>query len=129
MANKLTLLIDFAAYTAALATNNPSDDATKVKLFNQEANYSDLSRQQILVANSTTDQAITLVKADCEYLMILVDQPITIKLNGSSTPLAVKPRTAGVKSLGLFIKGDTSTLTVSNSSGSAANLDVISVKL
>lgn len=129
MANKLKLLVDFIAYTTSQPTNDPANDSTKIKSSVEESTFTELCRKQISIADAVVDQSITLADTNSEYLILFTDQTVTIKLNGSADAITVNPKSAGTKTLGLMLKGSITGLTVSNASGSAANLDVISVNL
>lgn len=129
MANKLKLLIDFIAYRSKSPTNSPSDDSTQVKLLTQEADFSELCRKQIDIADATVDQSVTLADADSDYILIFTDQEVTIKLNGSSDSITLKPKAAGSKTMCFMNRGSITSLSVSNASGNTASLDIISVNL
>lgn len=129
MANKLKLLIDFLAYSSDKPTNDPSNDSTKAKLSVEESSFTELCRKQIDIADLTVDQTITLADANSDYLLIFTNQIITIKLNGSADAITIKPLIAGTKTFGMMLRGDVTGLTVSNSSGNTASIDVISVNL
>ena len=125
--SKLSILSDFQAYSDT-QTNNPKD-VDKIQLLMEESSFSCLNRQKIKIADLTVDQSIAIAEANSEYLLIYTDQEITIKLDGSGSARTLKPQTAGKKSLVFLERGDITSLTISNSSGSQANLDIISVKL
>ena len=129
MSNKLKLLVDFNAYTSKNQTNDPSDDSTRVKVSLQESSFTELCRKQIQIADAIVDQSITLADADCDYLLVFCDQEITIKINGSSDAITIKPKAAGLKIMGLMLRGTVTALSISNASGSAVNMDILSVNL
>lgn len=110
-----------------LNTNNPKNVDSLKSIVEQD--YSELCRKQIKVADATVDQSITLADASSEYLAIMCDQEITIKLNGSSDAMTLTPRLAGTKSIVFVMKGTITALTVSNASGSECNMDVISINI
>lgn len=91
--------------------------------------YTEFSRNKIVVSDATTDLTINLSDPNSEYLVISCDQTITIKLNGSSDSITLTPKTAGSKNVVLFMKGAITALTVSNASGSSCNLDVITLNV
>lgn len=126
--SKLKFLIDFLAFSDAKDTNNPKDQ-TKIQLVTEETSFKSLLRQKIEVANAVTDQNIPVPEAATEYLLIFTDQEITVKLDGSGDARTLKPVIAGTKTMVLMERGDVTSILVSNASGAAANLDVISVKL
>jgi len=104
-------------------TNDPQD-TMKLKNVIQDA-ITDMTRQQIQIAPATVDQTITLPTATTNYVGILTDEPISIKINGVGTAIACTPKIAGRKTLVFFNKGTISALTVSNAGTVAANIDVI----
>ena len=126
--SKLSILSDFQAYSDLKQTNDPKDiDRIKINL--EESSFSVLNRQKIQIADSTVDQAISIAAANSEYLLIYTDQEISIKMDGSSDSRTLKPKTAGTKAFVYMERGDVTSMTVSNASGSTANMDIISVKL
>lgn len=127
MAKPLRLLVDFLSYEGTL-TNNPQD-AIAVKRKVEEANVSEVSRFQSSIPSATVDQAITLPDANSDYLLLFIDQEISIKLNGSANALTLKPKTAGTKTPVFLMRGDITGLTVSNAGANAANIDVIAVNI
>jgi hypothetical protein len=128
MAQFLDLTVDFLSYAASSATNDPAD-AISAKVKVSEDTVNKISRQQMIVADSTVDQAIALPDASSDYLVIFVDRQVSVKLNGSSTALVLKPKTNGKKVPALVWRGTITSLSVSNSSGGAANIDVIAANL
>lgn len=127
MSNFLKLTVDFLQYVASAETNDPKD-ACQILSRVEEANISEISRQVLSIADSTVDQSIQLPDATIEYLLIFSDQDVSIKLNGSSDALSLKVKTAGTKAPVFVQRGEITSLSVSNSSGNAANLDIIAVK-
>lgn len=121
----LDLIIDLLSYEGS-ATNDPAD-AIKVRNKIQETEITSISRQQIQVADSTVDLSISLPDANSDYLIILGDQDVSIKLNGWSTPLSLTTRASGKKTLLFYARGPITGLSVSNSSGGVANLDIVLV--
>lgn len=122
---RLDLLIDFLAYDNTEPTNDPAD-AVKIKKRMQFTDVDEVSRLfPTKVADGTTDQAIPLPDASSDLLIILTDQTISIKLNGSSDAQTLKPKTAGKKTPVLVQLGTITGLTLSNASGSTANVDII----
>lgn len=123
----LRLIMDFLSYDGT-TTNDPAD-AIKVKNKIEESDVSEVSRQQLVIADAVTDQSITLPDVSCDYLLILIDRQVSIKLNGSVDAIILKPRANGTKSLGFFTKGSITELSMSNASGATAKIDVIAVKI
>lgn len=124
----LRFVSDFLAFSDEKATNDPKDQ-TKIQSATEESSFKSLLRQKITVATATTDQVIPLPEVNSEYLLIYTDREVTVKLDGSGDSRTLKPKAAGTKTLVLMERGDISTLTMSNASGSDANVDIISVKL
>jgi len=122
--DNIDILIQMQAYAGA-PTNNPSD-ASKITERTQESNLTGFSRQTPSIADATVDQSIDCVpEANTEYLMIFTDQTISIKLNGGSEAIILSPRASGTKTFAFFNRGAVTSLTVSNSSGNIAKLDII----
>lgn len=127
MAKPLRLLVDFLSYEGTLS-NNPAD-AVSIKSKVEETDVTEVFRLQTSIADQTTDQAISLPDANTDYLLIFTDTEISVKLNGSATAITLKPRSSGKKTPALVLRGDITGLTISNSSGGAANVDVIAVNI
>lgn len=127
MAKPLRIILDFLSYEGTL-TNDPQD-ALAVKRKVEESNVSEVSRQLIKIAANTTDEVINLPDADCDYICIYTDREISIKLNGSSDALVLKPKTPGTKCPVHFMRGSITGLTVSNAGTVEANIDVIAVNI
>ena len=126
--SKLRFLTDFLAFSDVEQTNNPKDQ-TMIKITTEESNFSALVRNKITIANSIVDQSISIAESNSEYLLVYTDQEITIKIDGSGDARVLTPSAVGIKTLCYFERGDISTMTVSNSSGNSANLDIITIKL
>lgn len=129
MANFLNVLIDILAYDSLTQTNDPAD-SIKAKQRLQESNFTAVTRLfPASIANSVVDQNIALPNNPSDYLVIFTDQQVSIKLNGISTPIVLNPQTAGMKTPAFFMRGVITSLTVSNASGTPANMDIIAVQL
>lgn len=128
MAQRVSLLVDLLAYESTQVTNDPKD-ATKAKVRVEESAASELFRHQQSIPDSTVDLSIDLPDANTDYLLIFMDQTVSIKLNGSGDSLTLSPKIAGTKSIGLVLKGDITQLQISNSSGTAANVDIIAINV
>ena len=118
----LDLTIDLISY-AGSTSNDPAD---AIKVFNrlQDTAITSVSRQQIQVPDTTTDLPITLPDPNSDYLLILIDRDVSIKLNGWSTPLVLKTKANGKSTLAFYTKGPVTGLSVSNASGDVANVDI-----
>ena len=121
--SNLDLTIKLLSYSGK-TTNDPSD-ATKINSLTQETDITEFSRQQIIIPDTTITQAITLPSAISEYLLIYTDQAITITLNGGSEFIELTPSLAGTKTPTYLNRGSITGLTISNASGAAANVDII----
>lgn len=123
----LRIILDFLSYEGTL-TNNPQD-AVAIKRKVEESNVSEVTRLQSSIAPATVDQAITLPDATSDYLLLFIDRQISIKLNGSSDALVLKPKVAGTKTPVFMMRGDITGLTISNAGADAANIDLIAVNI
>jgi len=123
----LRIILDFLSYEGTL-TNNPQD-AVAIKRKVEESNVSEVTRLQSSIAPATVDQAITLPDATSDYLLLFIDRQISIKLNGSSDALVLKPKVAGTKTPVFMMRGDITGLTISNAGAEAANIDLIAVNI
>lgn len=123
----LRIILDFLSYEGTL-TNNPQD-AVAIKRKVEESNVSEVSRFQSSIAPATVDQAITLPDATSDYLLLFIDRQISIKLNGSSDALVLKPKVNGLKTPVFMMRGDITGLTISNAGAEAANIDLIAVNI
>lgn len=130
MAKPLRLIIDFLTYdsSSAAPSNNPQD-AIEIKRKVEEASVSEVSRVQKSIPASTVDMALNLVDSSNDYIIIQVDQIVSIKLNGSSDAIVLKPKVAGYKTPAFLLRGTATALTISNAGTNAANIDFVSVKI
>jgi hypothetical protein len=123
----LRIILDFLSYEGTL-TNNPQD-AVAIKRKVEESNVSEVSRYQSSIDAATVDQVIALPDANSDYLLLFIDRPISIKLNGSSDSIDLKPKSNGLKTPVFMLRGDVTGLTISNAGTVAANIDLIAVKI
>jgi hypothetical protein len=126
MSKFLNLTVDFLAYDSATATNDPAD-ADKIKRSISDT-ISQFSRPSLAIADATVDQVISLPAASCDYLLVFVDQIVTLKINGDAGK-SFKPTASGKKTCVLVMRGAITALSVSNASGATANVDVIAAKI
>lgn len=126
MAKPLRFILDFLSYEGTL-TNDPQD-AVSVKRKVEEANVTEVSRQMLSVPASSTDLALALPDATCDYVVINIDRPISMKLNGSSTAINLKPKTNGTKTPVFYIRGGITSVSVTTTTD-AVNIDIIAVKV
>jgi hypothetical protein len=124
---RLYAFLDFYTYEDANATNDPQN-TTKMLQKMDIAGINNVNRSIISVADETEDQEIALPDTTADFLVIATDRAISIKLNGSATEQVLTPAIAGKKTVVLFQKGAVSSLTISNDSGNAANVDIIMAK-
>lgn len=118
----LDIILDILSYDGS-QTNDP-EDAIKIKNRVKETDMTAVSRQYIQLPDSTVDSTITIPDANSDYLAILSNRDISIKLDGSSTAISLKTRAAGKRTLVFFAKGPITALTISNASGGVADVDV-----
>ncbi len=127
MSNKLKLVLDFIAYTAANTSNNTSQDATKIKSTVEEADFTALGRKQFSVPDGTNDLAIELDSEEYEYLIVFTTENIKLELNDSGYEQELNAKASGVKTPVLYIRGPIEAMSISNISGQTAKLDIILV--
>ena len=122
----LNILFDLLNYQGE-PSNNPND-STKVHNTIQECGVHNFSRQEMSIVAATTDLSIPLPGNPTTYLAILVDQTISIKLNGSITEIELVPKIACRKTLVFFNRGNITSLTITNhSTTTTANVDIIAI--
>lgn len=106
--------VKMLVYTDAVATNNP-----KSRIIDIDESFSDVTIDQfqpllLQIPNGAVDQAVQLNGIEGEKLVLLSDQTISVKLNGSATAIQCKM---------LVLDGAAVTsLTVSNASGQVATV-------
>ncbi len=122
----LNVLFQLTQYDGQVTLNDPSD-SIQVSNSIQQASITDITRLKIAVAIGASNQSIALSSASTAYLSISTDRTVTIVVNGSNTPITLSPIVAGTKTLAYYHKGTVTSLTVSNGSGSVANLDIVSI--
>lgn len=128
MSKFLDLEVKYQSYENAAQSNDPAD-TDKVKSRVQESSVSQVHRLKSSIADATVDQVIALPANPSDYLLIFSDQNISVKLNGISTAIALKAKTPGTKCPVLVLRASISALSISNSSGNAANVDIILSKI
>lgn len=93
----------------------------------ESGDITELVQRRITIPDGTTDQAISFVGADgladAKALLIITDQPISVKINGSDTGLPIGHTENEDASLLLDATNITS-LSISNASGQTANVYV-----
>ena len=106
------------------ATNDPND---AVKVFNntKDSALKGDVRFDFPLADGTTDLAVQLPANPSSYLIIITDQPISMKLNGGSESIPMAPKALGTKALVQYLRGPLTGLSLSNSSGSPANVEIV----
>lgn len=127
MPKPLRLLIDFLSYEGT-PTNDPQD-AIAMKRKVEETDVEEVIRLQTQIPATTTDQAITLPDANTDYLIICVDQQVSIKVNGSATAMTLNPKSAGKKTPVFMWRGDITALTITNAGSNPANIDLIAANI
>lgn len=127
MPKPLRLIVDFLSYEGTM-TNAPQD-ALAIKRKVEESDVSEVLRVQRTIDAGASDVSVTFPDASMDYLLLFVDQEITIKLNGSADAITLTPKTAGKKCPVYLMRGTISALTVSNAGATDANLDLIAVNI
>lgn len=126
---RLKLDLNLLVYDSTEQSNDPAD-AIRLKKSVEESDVSEVTRLfPIKIDDGAVDQAVALPDATTDYLILLTDRQISVKLNGSATALVLKPKVAGKKTPVMLIRGDITSLTVSNASGAAANVDMVAVQI
>jgi hypothetical protein len=119
----LDLVFEWLTYDGA-PTNDPSD-STRLKNKIIETKIANTSRQQFQLITGVMNQTVPFPDNECDYLVILTDTTISVTVSGSNTPSVLVPKAAGTKTLVYFQKGGVTSLTISNTSGVTANVDII----
>lgn len=127
MAKPLRLLVDLLTYEGTL-TNDPQD-AIEAKRKVEESNVSEAARTQKVIPASTVDMVLNLVDSSNDYLLLFIDQQVSIKLNGSSNPIVLNPKAPGYKTPVFVLRGVSTALTISNAGANPANVDLVSIKI
>ena len=127
MSSRTKITLDFLSYEGSVS-NDPVD-SIRYKKSVEESTATEVFRKLEAIADGVSDQTITLPDATSEYVIISTDQTISIKLNGSTDAMTLSPKSAGVKAPVFFMKGTITGLTLSNASGSTANIDVIAINV
>ena len=126
---RLNLIIDLLAYNNEIPTNDPAD-GLKIKNQVEEENVSEITRHfPKIIQNGASDEEISLPDSNTDYLLMFTDQEVSIKLNGSADAIILQPILAGVKTPVMLLRGDITGLTMSNSSGQDANVDITLIKV
>jgi hypothetical protein len=123
MSIKSKLSVSWQSYQGNL-TNDPAD-VDKISGYVEEDSVTQVFRTRDAIADETVDKVVTIPDDSCNYLVIFSDQTIEIKLNGSVTALTCSPRISTDKCPVFVLKGEITALTISNDSGSVANVDII----
>lgn len=119
----LNIILDLLAYEGA-PTNDPAD-AEKIKNTVNDAAVLSTIRNKLQIPDATVDQVIVLPDPNSDYMVILTDQDISVKVNGSATAVSLATKAKGKKTFVYYTKGPVTALTVSNASGSTANVDIL----
>ena len=112
----------YSTVTLAFLVANDSDKrGKKIDVLDTDTDsttYSVVSSNRIDTANGATDEALAFSGVSSAKLFYLKSsEDITIKLNGSSDALSIR------KDLPVFLPATVTACTVTNSSGSTANID------
>jgi len=115
---RLTGKLQVLTYTDLSSTNTPTSKVFDVSEVISDSEISQVAPLLIQIPTATTDQAINFNGiTTAEYLVILSDQPISVKIDGSTTALQLTR---------LYLDGSSlSSLHISNSSGETANIRIM----
>lgn len=109
------------AEDSTLAQTIASRSTTKI----ESADITEHVERRITVPNGTTDLSITFAGSDglttAKALLIITDQPITVKINSSSTAIPIGHTASESATLMLDATAITA-LSLSNASGATANV-------
>lgn len=106
--------LEVLVYTDNEATNNPQSRIMDIEETLSDDTVSQFQPLLIEIPDGASDQVINLNGIEPDKLLILSDKEISIKINGSSTAIAVKK---------LFLdETNITSLSVSNSSGETATV-------
>lgn len=108
---KLELLV----YSDSTASNSPQKRMIDVNESLSDSSVNQWETLRLQVANLVVDQAIAMNNIVADKLYLKSDQTVSIKVNGSATPLSGKL---------FYMECAVSSLSVSNSSGAIANLEI-----
>lgn len=114
LTGKLEILVD----NDDQVSNNPQKRIQDSKVVLEDSTISQWQSKLLNIADAVVDQAIGFDGISAEFLFILSDQQISIKLNGSSDPITLYP------GFPFVMKGDITSLLISNSSGSSAEIEI-----
>lgn len=121
-----------ALYHMALSTWRVAEDSTLAQSIASRSttkiettDITEYVERRLSVPNGTTDLAIGFTGSDgltsAKALLIITDQPITVKINGSSTAIPIG-HTAGESATMMIDATTVTALSLSNASGSVANV-------
>lgn len=119
----LDLIFNLLEYEGT-PSNDPAD-VNKIYTKTSETQILSSSRQQIQIQLATVDQVVSLPDPNSDYLVILTDTQVSVKINGATLPTVLNPRALGTKTLCLFLSGPITSLTISNGSSTIANVDIL----
>jgi hypothetical protein len=121
---RLTAILDIFTYDNSKPTNDPSN-ATKMLQRVEVDGITGVNRHILALPDQTEDKNIDLPASTAKYLAICTDQTIKVKLNGSDDEITLSPTFPKKKTPVLFWRGDISALSISNTSGATANVDIL----
>ena len=114
LSGKLELLV----YNDAQASNNPQERVQDSKFVLSDTSIAQWESKLLTIADGAVDQAIAFDSIASEYLMILSDKEISIKLNGSADAITL------AADFPFLMKGSVSSLSISNGSGEDAQVAI-----
>lgn len=120
MSGRLSGTLEILVFNDENVTNLPNKVLGHLKYIVSDTSITQWSTKLITVADAVVDESVPLVETTVEYLVIQSDQDISIKLNSSNDSLEIK------KDFPFILKGSVTDLKVSNASGTAANVEIMS---
>lgn len=123
MAKFMSLTMNILAYNGTSSSNDPAD-ADKINTTVQETALTTFTRYNPLVVATGTSNQSVVIPSTATYLVIFTDQTISVGINGAAN-LTLSPILAGTKTPVYLTRGSITALTISNSSGVSANVDII----
>jgi hypothetical protein len=112
MEGKLDLLV----YSDSVSSNNPQEKKIDEKNDLSDNTVDQWQTLEIDISDGVSDQAINFNGITADKFYLKSDQSISIKLNGSGDAIAC----SGL----IYMECTVSSLTISNSSGSSANITI-----
>jgi len=120
----LKVLHEISLYDDTESSNNPEQVRLKYSLDNEEILSSDYRMDLVLAAATTT--AIPLPSATYNWLYVLTDQEVSLRISGLSTDqILVSPSAAGERDGIYLVRGNFTSLSVRVAGATAANVFIL----